>query len=146
MEMNEVSLAVGTPKGLVVVVGCSHPGVEKILEGRTRRPCALHQRAWIRRIARTIQEAVRIGQVWVLSSPCRNAAHNTLKKYEVNRKDSRVATTVANPCSLHSITDTVMPMLSFGTVNGVQTSRGRLGTGLMGLVPTDVVGIAGAGD
>jgi 7,8-dihydropterin-6-yl-methyl-4-(beta-D-ribofuranosyl)aminobenzene 5'-phosphate synthase len=31
MEMNEVSLAIRTPKGLAVVVGCSHPGVEKIL-------------------------------------------------------------------------------------------------------------------
>jgi 7,8-dihydropterin-6-yl-methyl-4-(beta-D-ribofuranosyl)aminobenzene 5'-phosphate synthase len=30
-EMNEVSLAIRTPKGLVVVVGCSHPGVENIL-------------------------------------------------------------------------------------------------------------------
>lgn len=32
VEMNEVSLALRTPKGLAVVVGCSHPGVEKILE------------------------------------------------------------------------------------------------------------------
>ncbi len=32
MEMNEVSLAIRTPRGLAVVVGCSHPGVEKILE------------------------------------------------------------------------------------------------------------------
>ncbi len=32
LEMNEVSLAIRTPKGLAVVVGCSHPGVEKILE------------------------------------------------------------------------------------------------------------------
>lgn len=32
IEMNEVSLAIRTPKGLAVVVGCSHPGVEKILE------------------------------------------------------------------------------------------------------------------
>jgi 7,8-dihydropterin-6-yl-methyl-4-(beta-D-ribofuranosyl)aminobenzene 5'-phosphate synthase len=32
MEMNELSLAVRTPRGLAVVVGCSHPGVEKILE------------------------------------------------------------------------------------------------------------------
>lgn len=31
LEMNEVSLAVRTPKGLATVVGCSHPGVEKIL-------------------------------------------------------------------------------------------------------------------
>jgi 7,8-dihydropterin-6-yl-methyl-4-(beta-D-ribofuranosyl)aminobenzene 5'-phosphate synthase len=32
LEMNEVSLAVRTPRGLAVVVGCSHPGVERILE------------------------------------------------------------------------------------------------------------------
>jgi 7,8-dihydropterin-6-yl-methyl-4-(beta-D-ribofuranosyl)aminobenzene 5'-phosphate synthase len=31
VDMNELSLAVRTPKGLAVVVGCSHPGVEKIL-------------------------------------------------------------------------------------------------------------------
>jgi 7,8-dihydropterin-6-yl-methyl-4-(beta-D-ribofuranosyl)aminobenzene 5'-phosphate synthase len=30
--MNELSLAIGTPQGLAIVVGCSHPGVEKILE------------------------------------------------------------------------------------------------------------------
>jgi 7,8-dihydropterin-6-yl-methyl-4-(beta-D-ribofuranosyl)aminobenzene 5'-phosphate synthase len=32
LEMNEVSLAIRTAKGLAVVVGCSHPGVEKILQ------------------------------------------------------------------------------------------------------------------
>lgn len=32
LEMNELSLAVRTPQGLAVVVGCSHPGVETILE------------------------------------------------------------------------------------------------------------------
>ena len=32
MEMNEISLAIRTPEGLAVVVGCSHPGVEKILD------------------------------------------------------------------------------------------------------------------
>jgi 7,8-dihydropterin-6-yl-methyl-4-(beta-D-ribofuranosyl)aminobenzene 5'-phosphate synthase len=32
IDMNEVSLAIRTPRGLAVVVGCSHPGVEKILE------------------------------------------------------------------------------------------------------------------
>lgn len=31
LEMNEVSLAIRTPRGLAVVVGCSHPGVETIL-------------------------------------------------------------------------------------------------------------------
>ena len=36
IEMNEVSLAIRTPKGLAVVVGCSHPGVEKILEAAAK--------------------------------------------------------------------------------------------------------------
>jgi 7,8-dihydropterin-6-yl-methyl-4-(beta-D-ribofuranosyl)aminobenzene 5'-phosphate synthase len=35
-DMNELSLAIRTPEGLAVVVGCSHPGVEKILEVATR--------------------------------------------------------------------------------------------------------------
>ena len=30
-EMNELSLVIRTPKGLAVIVGCSHPGVENIL-------------------------------------------------------------------------------------------------------------------
>lgn len=35
-EMNEISMAVRTPRGLAVVIGCSHPGVEKILEGAVK--------------------------------------------------------------------------------------------------------------
>jgi 7,8-dihydropterin-6-yl-methyl-4-(beta-D-ribofuranosyl)aminobenzene 5'-phosphate synthase len=35
-EMWELSLAIKTPAGLAVVVGCSHPGVEKILANATR--------------------------------------------------------------------------------------------------------------
>ncbi len=35
-EMNEVSMAVRTPQGLVVMVGCSHPGIEKIMEAASR--------------------------------------------------------------------------------------------------------------
>jgi 7,8-dihydropterin-6-yl-methyl-4-(beta-D-ribofuranosyl)aminobenzene 5'-phosphate synthase len=31
-ELKELSLAVTTPDGLVLVVGCSHPGIEKIVE------------------------------------------------------------------------------------------------------------------
>lgn len=31
LEMSELSMAIKTPRGLVVVVGCSHPGIEKIL-------------------------------------------------------------------------------------------------------------------
>lgn len=31
-EMRELSLAIRTPRGIVLVAGCSHPGVEKIVE------------------------------------------------------------------------------------------------------------------
>ena len=31
LELAEVSMAIKTPKGLAVIVGCSHPGIEKIL-------------------------------------------------------------------------------------------------------------------
>jgi len=34
-EMNEISLAVRTGLGLAVIVGCSHPGVENVLENAT---------------------------------------------------------------------------------------------------------------
>jgi 7,8-dihydropterin-6-yl-methyl-4-(beta-D-ribofuranosyl)aminobenzene 5'-phosphate synthase len=32
LELHELSLAIRTPAGLLLVVGCSHPGIEKILE------------------------------------------------------------------------------------------------------------------
>ncbi|HWZ59926.1 MAG TPA: hypothetical protein VNW46_13205 [Gemmatimonadaceae bacterium] len=32
LELRELSLALSTPEGVVVVVGCSHPGIETILE------------------------------------------------------------------------------------------------------------------
>lgn len=32
LELRELSLAVNTPDGMVIVVGCSHPGIDKIVE------------------------------------------------------------------------------------------------------------------
>jgi 7,8-dihydropterin-6-yl-methyl-4-(beta-D-ribofuranosyl)aminobenzene 5'-phosphate synthase len=32
LELREVSLAINTPDGLVLVVGCGHPGIDKIVE------------------------------------------------------------------------------------------------------------------
>jgi len=32
LELRELTMALKTPKGLVLVVGCSHPGIEKIVE------------------------------------------------------------------------------------------------------------------
>jgi 7,8-dihydropterin-6-yl-methyl-4-(beta-D-ribofuranosyl)aminobenzene 5'-phosphate synthase len=35
-EMNEISFVLKTPKGSVLVVGCSHPGIEKIIEAAAK--------------------------------------------------------------------------------------------------------------
>jgi 7,8-dihydropterin-6-yl-methyl-4-(beta-D-ribofuranosyl)aminobenzene 5'-phosphate synthase len=35
-DMNEISMAIKTPKGIVVIVGCSHPGIEKILAAASK--------------------------------------------------------------------------------------------------------------
>jgi hypothetical protein len=34
--MYELSMAVRTPRGLVVIVGCSHPGIERILDATAK--------------------------------------------------------------------------------------------------------------
>jgi len=36
LELRELSLALRTPNGLILVVGCSHPGIETIVEASTR--------------------------------------------------------------------------------------------------------------
>src|SRR5437773_3212394 len=35
LELRELSLAINTPEGMVLVVGCSHPGIDKIVEAAT---------------------------------------------------------------------------------------------------------------
>lgn len=35
LELRELSLAIKSPKGVILGVGCSHPGIEKILEAST---------------------------------------------------------------------------------------------------------------
>jgi 7,8-dihydropterin-6-yl-methyl-4-(beta-D-ribofuranosyl)aminobenzene 5'-phosphate synthase len=35
LELRELSLAINTPEGLVIIVGCSHPGIDKIVESAT---------------------------------------------------------------------------------------------------------------
>jgi len=35
-ELNEISMAIRTPEGMVLMVGCSHPGIERILSEATK--------------------------------------------------------------------------------------------------------------
>lgn len=35
-EMNEISMAIRTSQGVVLIVGCSHPGIEKIVEAASK--------------------------------------------------------------------------------------------------------------
>ena len=41
-ELRELSLAIETPKGIVVVAGCSHPGIERIVEAATKIDSRVH--------------------------------------------------------------------------------------------------------
>jgi 7,8-dihydropterin-6-yl-methyl-4-(beta-D-ribofuranosyl)aminobenzene 5'-phosphate synthase len=40
LEVRELSLAINTPEGMIILVGCSHPGIENIVEAAT----AINQR------------------------------------------------------------------------------------------------------
>jgi 7,8-dihydropterin-6-yl-methyl-4-(beta-D-ribofuranosyl)aminobenzene 5'-phosphate synthase len=42
LEMRELSLAIETPDGVVLVVGCSHPGIERIVEAATTIDTRIH--------------------------------------------------------------------------------------------------------
>ena len=42
-EMNEISLVIKTPKGGVCVVGCSHPGIERLVEAATKINSQLYE-------------------------------------------------------------------------------------------------------
>ena len=41
-ELKELSLAVNTPDGLLLIVGCSHPGIERIVEAATAINSRIH--------------------------------------------------------------------------------------------------------
>jgi 7,8-dihydropterin-6-yl-methyl-4-(beta-D-ribofuranosyl)aminobenzene 5'-phosphate synthase len=42
LELHELSLAINTPDGLVLVVGCSHPGIDKIVEAASTINPSIH--------------------------------------------------------------------------------------------------------
>jgi 7,8-dihydropterin-6-yl-methyl-4-(beta-D-ribofuranosyl)aminobenzene 5'-phosphate synthase len=74
LEMNEVSLAVRTPRGLAVVVGCSHPGVETILAEAAKIESRLYTvtggfhlvltpREEIERVATVLHDSLKIERV-----------------------------------------------------------------------------------
>jgi 7,8-dihydropterin-6-yl-methyl-4-(beta-D-ribofuranosyl)aminobenzene 5'-phosphate synthase len=74
LEMNEVSLAVRTAKGLAVVVGCAHPGVEMILAEAAKIDARLHTVAGgfhlvltppaeVERVAGLLQDTLKVERV-----------------------------------------------------------------------------------
>src|SRR5437879_13826759 len=42
LELHELSLAINTPDGMVLVVGCSHPGIDKIVEAASTIKPRIH--------------------------------------------------------------------------------------------------------
>jgi 7,8-dihydropterin-6-yl-methyl-4-(beta-D-ribofuranosyl)aminobenzene 5'-phosphate synthase len=73
-EMNELSLVIRTPKGLAVVVGCSHPGVENILQQAAKIDPRLYTvtggfhlvlapREEVERVARILHDDLKVERV-----------------------------------------------------------------------------------
>jgi 7,8-dihydropterin-6-yl-methyl-4-(beta-D-ribofuranosyl)aminobenzene 5'-phosphate synthase len=73
-EMQEASLAIRTPRGLVVIVGCSHPGVENILAEAAKIDPRLHlvaggfhlvgaPQAEVDRVATALHDTLRVARV-----------------------------------------------------------------------------------
>jgi len=74
LEMNELSLVVRTPRGLAVVVGCAHPGVETILGRATEIDSRLHlavggfhlvqmPRADVEQLAAVLDDTLRVERI-----------------------------------------------------------------------------------
>ena len=42
LELRELSLAIDTPEGMVIVVGCSHPGIDKIVDAAAKINPRIH--------------------------------------------------------------------------------------------------------
>ena len=74
LEMNELSLAMRTPKGLAVVVGCSHPGIENILAAAAKIDPHLYivmggfhlvlaPEAEVQRVALVLHDELRVDRV-----------------------------------------------------------------------------------
>src|SRR5207245_11106478 len=42
LELRELSLAINTAEGVVIIVGCSHPGIERIVEAATKINPRIH--------------------------------------------------------------------------------------------------------
>jgi 7,8-dihydropterin-6-yl-methyl-4-(beta-D-ribofuranosyl)aminobenzene 5'-phosphate synthase len=73
-ELRELSLAINTPDGLVIVVGCSHPGIDKIVEAATAiNPrinfiaggfhLVVSEDADIQKIVRTLRDTFKVAYV-----------------------------------------------------------------------------------
>lgn len=73
-EMRELSLGLRTPRGLVIVAGCSHPGIEKILAAARTIDDRIHcvfgglhlvltKEAELKRIARALREEWRVERI-----------------------------------------------------------------------------------
>ena len=74
LELRELSLAIDTPDGLVIVVGCSHPGIDKIVDAASKINPRINLIAGglhlvvakddeIEKIATTLRDTYKVGYV-----------------------------------------------------------------------------------
>jgi 7,8-dihydropterin-6-yl-methyl-4-(beta-D-ribofuranosyl)aminobenzene 5'-phosphate synthase len=79
LELKELSLALDTPEGVILIVGCSHPGIDKIVESATAINKRVHmiagglhlavaQDAEIAKVVASLHDAY--GVAWVAPGHC----------------------------------------------------------------------------
>jgi 7,8-dihydropterin-6-yl-methyl-4-(beta-D-ribofuranosyl)aminobenzene 5'-phosphate synthase len=106
LELRELSLAINTPYGLVLVVGCSHPGIDKIVEDASAINPRIHlitggfhlvvsSDAEIERIVQSLRETFKVE--YIAPGHCTGEpAFKALRKtYEDHCVQAGLGTTIA---------------------------------------------------
>jgi 7,8-dihydropterin-6-yl-methyl-4-(beta-D-ribofuranosyl)aminobenzene 5'-phosphate synthase len=99
LELRELSLVIDTPDGAVVVVGCSHPGVEKILEAAVKINPRIHFLAGGLHLV--VPRTMRLRRSW---PPC-----TTPTRLNTSRRDIAPASPRSLLSRKHSVNTIYMP-------------------------------------
>lgn len=108
LEMNELSLAVSTPEGLAVIVGCSHPGIDRILSAAARINPKLYTaiggfhlvatpESEIRRVVSVLHDTLRLQRVAPAHCTSERGFSQFMGKYKERYDRAGLGSTISLP-------------------------------------------------
>ena len=108
LEMNELSLAVETPEGLAVIVGCAHPGIDRILASAAHIDPRLYTAVGgfhlvatpdseIRRVASVLHDTLRLQRVAPAHCTSELGFSRFMETYKERYDRAGVGTTISLP-------------------------------------------------